>query len=181
VSAGSAAAHLTALICKKIIGATLSERGDVKDGGSIMPKTRGAFYMLAGLGSLFAMSAPAVAQQTAYGHVTSLQTGSLGGPPSPLGHPRTPADDTIAVTLDVPFVNSADKGVVVDERHPPPAVRCKVTNGGYALDPSDTGTKLNESVLLSAYVSGKRVSLFLEGCVFDKPRIISVSMSASEN
>jgi hypothetical protein len=138
--------------------------------------------------AILTQSFPALSQQTAFGHIIALQTGSLGGPPSPstLPHPID-ADDTVSVTLDVPFINASVPNSRVPTRNrlpstptPPPGL-CKIVTGGYALDPKDTGTKLNESVLLSAYLAGKKVSLQLNGCVFDKPRIVSVSLSASSN
>jgi hypothetical protein len=131
--------------------------------------------------TILSLAVPALAQQTPYAHITALQTGSLGGAPS-LGRlpGRIDADDTLAVDLDTPFVNSAEPSNPAI-LHPPPPTPCKVTSGGYALDPKDSGVKLNESVLLSAYLAGRKVSLHLSGCVFDKPRIVSVSMSTSNN
>jgi hypothetical protein len=129
----------------------------------------------------FCLPFPAFAQQTAYGRITSLQTGSLGGPPVLGSLGRIEGDDTLAVNLDAPFVNSGDSNPAVSPALRPPPTPCKITTGGYALDPKDTGVKLNESVLLSAYLAGRKVSLYLSGCVFDKPRIVSVSMSAANN
>jgi hypothetical protein len=127
------------------------------------------------------LSRPAFAQDTAYGHITTLQTGSRGGAPSAVSRGQAPkivADDTVAVTLDVPFVNSTSTPATQITPAGPP---CKITTGGYALDPADPGVKVAESVLLSAYLAGKRVSLDLYGCIFDKPKIVSVTMNASEN
>jgi hypothetical protein len=124
---------------------------------------------------------PAFAQHTDYGHITALHTGSWGLPLTLPGL-QIAADDTITVDLDVRFTNSAYpfQGVTLPG-HAPTRVPCEVTNGGYALDPKDPGTKVNESVLLSAFLNGKKVSLFLNGCVFNKPRIVSVSMSNTQN
>lgn len=129
-------------------------------------------------------------QQTAFGHITSLQTGSLVGHVAGATFVPADGDDTVSVVLDAPFVNSAEaRGTGVPLRPPcipgiglkcppvppaPAAVPCRITNGGYALKPTDSGVKLNESVLLSAYLAGKTVSLFLDGCVFNKPRIIGI-------
>jgi hypothetical protein len=113
--------------------------------------------------------------QTLYGHITALQTGSLSRPAG-LALPKPIlADDTIIVALDVPFVNStySQPGVL----HPTPTL-CKVQNL-YALNPSDTGIKLNEAALLSAHLAGRRVSLVVDGCVFDMPRIVSVNLLSS--
>jgi hypothetical protein len=135
--------------------------------------------------SILSLAFPVLAQETAYGRITALQTGSLGGAPGPSVVPgRVEGDDTVAVDLNVPFVNSSDSGTVptVQKLRPPsPSTSCKITTGGYVLDPKDAGVKLNESVLLSAYLAGRKVSLHLSGCVFGKPRIVSISMSASQN
>ena len=121
---------------------------------------------------------PAQAEETAFGHIVSMQTGSVGGAPAIQGiTTHIPADDTVSVTLDVPFVNTED--VPVASRVGTPGTPCKNTQGGYALDPKDTGVKLNESVLLSAFMAGRKVRLTVSGCVFNKPRIISVMLNTS--
>jgi len=129
--------------------------------------------------TILSLAFPTLAQQTDYGHITALQTGSLGGAPIPGSLPRRiDADDTLAVDLDATFVNSGEPNLAILRS---PSTPCKITTGGYALDPKDSGVKLNESVLLSAYLAGRKVSLHLSGCVFDKPRIVSVSMSTANN
>jgi hypothetical protein len=138
-------------------------------------------FVLAVIAPALCQVFPAFAQETEFGHITTFQTGSLGGPPvkNPIRGRPIPADDTVAVNLDVPFVNSGT--VPLEAVLTVKVTPCSITNGGYALDPTDTGVKLNESVLLSAYLAGKKVQLQLDGCVFGKPRIISVSMSTSAN
>jgi hypothetical protein len=121
--------------------------------------------------------------QTNYGHIIALQTGSLGlGRITIPGNPKPPppADDTMIVVLDVPFVNAFYPAGLKPVKPPPAPTPCKVTKGTYALDPNDTGVKVNESVLLSAYLAARKVSLVLNGCVFDMPRIISVNMLTSQ-
>jgi hypothetical protein len=124
---------------------------------------------------------PAHGQETQFGHIVTLQTGSLGGPSRTLGlsRRRIDADDTVFVKLDVPFVNSGDLPAQTLARQSASAheVPCSITTAGYALDPKDPGVKVNESVLLSAFMAGKKVRLTLDGCVFNKPRIISVTVS----
>lgn len=129
--------------------------------------------------TIVSLAFPALAQQTLYGRITALQTGSLRSPSTSPG--QIEGDDTMAVDLDVAFVNSVEIDLAVTAPRRPPPTPCRVTTGGYALDPKDSGVKLNESVLLSAYLAGRKVSLHLSGCVFDKPRIVSVSMSTSNN
>jgi hypothetical protein len=136
-------------------------------------------YFLAVTATAVVVACSAHAQQTSFGHIVSLQTGSLGGPPHNAISTGIEADDTMAVSLDAPFVNASETGPVTVR--PLPAIPCKITNGGYALDPKDTGTKVNESVLLSAYLAGHKVSLHLNGCAFNKPRIISVVLSTANN
>jgi hypothetical protein len=136
-------------------------------------------FVLAVIAPFFTTAGAAFAQHhTPYGHITALQTGSWTSLVTPI-----PADDTMAVDLDVEFVNSSERPVDLPPAgNPvPPSTPCHITTGGYALDPKDPGTKLNEAVLLSAYLARKRVSLFLDGCVFGKPRIVSVSMSISND
>jgi hypothetical protein len=145
-----------------------------------MVKKRVCSFVIAMIAPVLCQVFPAFANEaTDFGHIITFQTGSVGGPSSPgsVTNPRLiPGDDTVTVNLDVPFVNSGPpQGPLL---HP---TRCSITTGGYALDPKDNGTKLNESVLLSAYLAGKKVRLTLDGCVFSKPRIISVSMSTSVN
>jgi hypothetical protein len=141
------------------------------------------FMLPAIIAASFSLPRLVCAQETAYGHITLLQTvdevphvapGNLGATASA----KVLAEDSIAVTLDVPFVNSNELSAGAARS---PSSACKVTTGGYALDPTDPGIKVNESVLLSAYLAGKRVRLDLNGCAYDKPRIVSVTMSASEN
>jgi hypothetical protein len=98
---------------------------------------------------------------TAWGHVTALETG---------WH-----DDTMSITLDpsVPFVNSIRHSLEINQ----PDMFCKVTNGGYALDPKDPGVKAHEAVLLAAFIAGKKVRLLINECIFDKPRVIAVGIT----
>lgn len=98
---------------------------------------------------LLASPAQAAPNYSQFGHVIGIETGWL--------------DDTMAVKLDVPTVNS--KSPV-----------CKIMTAGYALDPADKGVKLHQSVLLSAFLSGRKVRVLVDGCVYDKPRIIGVGI-----
>jgi hypothetical protein len=162
----------------------LSNSNHAGSGTEATMLTRLKFFLLAaGLVASICLSSTAstaqTAQQTGYGHIIALQTGSLGGPITVGTIPRAvTGDDTMAVNLDVPFVNSSYPNKVTVTFPPVP---CQITTGGYALDPQDSGVKLNEAVLLSAYLAGRKVSLNLDGCVFDKPKIVSVSMSTSNN
>jgi hypothetical protein len=71
------------------------------------------------------------------------------------------AADTLTVRHSAPFTNPAG---------------CSVTTVGYATDPTDTGRALFHAMALSAFMNRKEVALLLNGCVFDKPRIIAVSI-----
>lgn len=71
--------------------------------------------------------------------------------------------DTMAVALDVPTVNPANPS-------------CAVTTAGYALDPQDPGVKVHEAAIMGVYFSGKKVRIRVDGCVFDKPRVIAVGV-----
>ena len=50
---------------------------------------------------------------------------------------------------------------------------CPLTDG-YTTQPADSGHQLFNAMLLSAYMSGRRVRVVVDGCAFDRPRIISV-------
>jgi hypothetical protein len=97
---------------------------------------------------LWATPALAGPNYSQFGHVIGIETGWL--------------DDTMSVKLDVPAVNS-----------PTP---CRIMTAGYALDPADKGVKVHQSVLLSAFLSGRKVRVLVDGCVYDKPRIIGVGI-----
>lgn len=126
------------------------------------PKLFIAAAVAAGL-SLPAASAP---RYSKFGHVVELETGW--------------ADDTMSAKLDVPFVNSFMLNITSfsrDHRFGRTLVEpCKTTTAGYALDPKDPGVKLHQAVLLSAFLAGRKVRVLVEGCIYDKPRIIGVGM-----
>jgi hypothetical protein len=70
------------------------------------------------------------------------------------------SQDTMAIFLDVPTVNPG----------------CPILDAGYALDPKDPGVRAHEAALLGAYLSGKRVYIRADGCVFGKPKVIAVGI-----
>lgn len=47
---------------------------------------------------------------------------------------------------------------------------------GYMVDSNDSGHELFSSMILSAYVSHLKISLVLDGCVYDRPHIIAVEL-----
>ena len=47
---------------------------------------------------------------------------------------------------------------------------------GYITDPSLSGTQLFNSMLLSSYISHVPVSVVVDGCSLDRPRIIGVNL-----
>ena len=53
---------------------------------------------------------------------------------------------------------------------------CSVANAGYATNPADTGHSLFHALLLSAFLNRKEVSLLIDGCVYNKPRVIAVKI-----
>ena len=53
---------------------------------------------------------------------------------------------------------------------------CSVATAGYATNPADTGHSLFHTLLLSAFLNRKEVSLLIDGCVFSKPRVIAVKI-----
>jgi len=67
----------------------------------------------------------------------------------------------VALPSNVPLINPA---------------ACTLTDA-YETHPSDAGTTLNNSILLSAYLAHANVALVIQGCSpSNRPRIISVAM-----
>jgi hypothetical protein len=102
--------------------------------------------------------------ESEFGHIVGMRAG-LGG------------DDTLSIALDVPFRNScrSKEGGGIE--------CCGVTTEGsfkpatnYALDPKLPGVKLQQAVLLSAFLSGRKVRVGGDGCIYDKPRITFVDI-----
>ena len=100
------------------------------------------------LGAGLSLAAPAGAQSvTAWGSVQRIEAGW--------------AEDTMAVWHSGAMVNPSN---------------CSVTTAGYATSPADPGHSLFHTVILSAWLNRKEVMLRIAGCVYNKPRIISVSV-----
>jgi hypothetical protein len=106
-----------------------------------------------------------------FGHILWMETG--WGP-----------NDTLAMAMDadVPFQNAEDFrngggfgpcGGITPEGHFQVAT-------SYALDPEDRGVKLHEAVLLSAFLSGRKVRVLVKGCIYNKPRIIAVGIDTRQ-
>ena len=69
-------------------------------------------------------------------------------------------DNVMRARLDGPFVNPQG---------------CPIADG-YITDPTVSGANLFNSMLMSAYMANKPVTLIVDGCYLDRPRIISVLM-----
>ena len=83
------------------------------------------------------------------------------------------ADDAVGVHHSAPFVNSLIRqfgGVLLY------VPECTIKNDGYATSPSDPGRKLHHAILLGAFLHKKEVQLTLQGCSYDRPRIIAVTV-----
>lgn len=50
------------------------------------------------------------------------------------------------------------------------------SSDGYLTDPSQTGTSLFNSMLISAHLAGRPVALTIEGCYVGRPKIIGVQV-----
>ena len=72
------------------------------------------------------------------------------------------SENVLRARLDAPFVNPQG---------------CSATDG-YITDPTMSGSNLFHSMLMSAYMANKPVSLIVDGCYLDRPRIISVLIGA---
>jgi hypothetical protein len=85
------------------------------------------------------------------------------------------AQDTVAVFHSGSFKNSVrtvpDIGGQGARR-----LTCTVVDGGYATDPADPGHKLHHAAIIAAYLHNKQARFLLQGCAFDKPRIISIDV-----
>ena len=81
-----------------------------------------------------------------WGTITSYNTGWLA--------------DSIRVTTTAPTTNPQN---------------CP-TLDGYVTSPSDPGNRASQAALLTAFVSGKSVSLVISGCYQGRPQIIGVSI-----
>lgn len=105
------------------------------------------------------IAVPALAQNwTDFGSITSLEAGW--------------GADTIAIRLNAPFQNSFVPAPAV----PGGARACTATNAGYATDPNDPGHSLYHTLAMAAFLNKKDVRLLLQGCVYDKPKIIAIQI-----
>ncbi len=52
---------------------------------------------------------------------------------------------------------------------------CSLTDG-YMVDVADQGHELFSSMLISAFTAGRHVRFVLDGCAYDRPRIIAVTL-----
>ena len=79
-------------------------------------------------------------------------------------------------------VQELEAGWVLDSmavRHSAPMMNpdgCATTNAGYATNPADAGHSLFHTLLLSAFLNRKEVSLLISGCAYSKPRVIAVKI-----
>jgi hypothetical protein len=85
-------------------------------------------------------------------------------------------DDGMAVQHSAPFVNSRHRVFNAATGTPLVVDECTITNAGYATDPSDPGHKLHHALIIGAYLHNKQVRLLVQGCAYNKPRIISVEV-----
>jgi hypothetical protein len=83
------------------------------------------------------------------------------------------SDDALAVFHSQPIVNPWTSFGIN------PVGECKITTAGYATDPSDPGHKLHHALIMAAFLHHKPVRFLLQGCAYDKPRIISVDVRDS--
>ena len=104
------------------------------------------------LGALAAISTllPAAAQATPNGTPSGYITWMGGGWSSA----------NLRVQTDAAFANPEN---------------CTYTDG-YITDPADSGNALFNSLLLSAYMSHRKVNFVIDGCTFGRPHIISVAV-----
>jgi hypothetical protein len=90
------------------------------------------------------------------------------------------ADDPPIITVEWGVITQIRTGWVEDsmavftETKVPTNTGCPTTDAGYATNPNDAGHKLHHAALLGAYFGAKHVQLVLQGCVYQKPRIIGV-------
>ena len=80
--------------------------------------------------------------------------------------------DAVGIHHSAQFVNSKHVNIISHET----TDLYQTVNDGYATDPTDPGHKLHHAILLGAFLNGKPVRLTLQGCSFDRPRIIGVEV-----
>ena len=124
-----------------------------------LPSTRKVFSSILGTSLLFvaATSSAGTEVWTDWGSITSLEGGW--------------GNDTMSVRTNSPFVNSSVVSPALNGRR-----FCAVTTAGYATDPNDKGHSLYHTMALAAFLNKKDVRLLLDGCVFDKPKIIGIQV-----
>lgn len=66
----------------------------------------------------------------------------------------------LRVQLDVPFYNPTS---------------CSMTDG-YIVEATLPGAQLFQSMLITAFASGDEVSLTLDGCAYERPRVVAVAV-----
>jgi hypothetical protein len=117
--------------------------------------TRATMRLAAMTALIYAMSAASVAPVTAQANPQYTQWGSVQDLEAGWGQ------DTMSIRHSAALMNPGS---------------CSVTNAGYATNPADTGHSLFHTLLLSAFLNRKEVSLLVDGCVFNKPRVIAVKI-----
>jgi hypothetical protein len=53
---------------------------------------------------------------------------------------------------------------------------CSITTDGYATSAADAGHSLFHTLLLSAFLNRKEVTLGISGCSFNKPHVVAVRL-----
>ena len=86
------------------------------------------------------------------------------------------ADDAMGIHHSAPFLNSQRLSFA-------PAINGGMTykdecssRDGYATSTADPGRKLHHALLVGAFLHGKEVKLTLQGCAYDRPRVIAVEV-----
>jgi hypothetical protein len=110
-------------------------------------KKAAGVFLAASIAAASASPAQAAPQYSAWGSVQWIMSGWT--------------QDTMAVIHSAPMVNPGG---------------CSVTNAGYATNPADAGRSLFHTIALSAFLNRKEVRFVVDGCVFNKPRIIGVDI-----
>ena len=93
--------------------------------------------------------------------------------------PRAPAAPQYTQWGSVQEIEGGWEQDAMGVRHSAPLVNpdgCSITNAGYATNPADTGHSLFHTLLLSALLNRKEVSLLISGCAFNKPRVLAVKV-----
>ena len=104
---------------------------------------------------------------------------AAGWAPPPAAHRRAAPAPQYTAWGSVQDLEGGWGADVMGVRHSAPLLNpdgCAVTNAGYATTATDAGHSLFHTLLLSALLNRREVSLLISGCSYSKPRVLAVKI-----